>query len=463
MSHDRKRRRSANTGMRLKSRPKAKLYEKTVIDFAAKENGRFFVLSTDNTFVRTLRATLNKELVIGSDHIRAMSEEEKLLLELKSPLYKDKKILLMVERVLDGRNTLSLIQKLKILFDNLQVIVLTTEVEKNTLVLLHEIGVSNFITKPVSMDTLIEKIAFTIRPQGKIGQYIDQAKDYLSRKKFDEAIAMADRVLELKPGSAAGLMVKGDSLRAQAKFDQAVTCYQEASANATMYLEPLKRLASIHKDEGRMEEQLEYLEKLDTLSPLNVERKIDMGEIHVNFGNKERAHELFEEAVKNATREAMCIIEDVRSAIAERVLDKDPAMAEVFFRSILDAKADNLHKSDLGVFNRLGIALRRQGRWQDAVTEYDRALEISPDDENLLFNKAVAYAEGSSYPGAVKAVEKALAINPDFYTDSCVLSFNIGIMYYNAKRPKEAKRFLENALVVDPGHDGARKLLESLR
>jgi len=463
MRQNRKKKQNRAGDMRLKGNPKAKMYEKTVVDFAAKENGCFFVLSTDNTFVRTLRTTLNKELVIGSDLIRSMGEEEKLLQELKSPLYKDKKILLMVERVLDGRTTLSLIQKLRILFDNLQIIVLTTEVEKNTLVLLHEIGASNFITKPVSIDTLIEKIAFTIRPQGKIGQCIDQAKDYLARKKFDEAIAMADRVLELKPGSAAGLMVKGDSLRAQGKFDEAVTCYQDASANAAMYLEPLKRLASIHKDEGRMEEQLEYLEKLDKLSPLNVERKIDMGEIHINFGNKDRAQALFDEAVKNATREAMGLIEDVRSAIAERVLEKDPSMAEAFFRSILDAKADNLHKSDLGVFNRLGIALRRQGRWDDAVKEYDRALEISPEDENLLFNKAVAFAEGSRYVDAVRAVEKALAINPDFHSDSCVLSFNIGIMYYNAKRPKDAKRFLETALVVDPSHEGARKLLESLR
>lgn len=463
MAQERKRKQSARGGMRLKENTRGKLYEKTVVDFAAKENGCFFVLTSDNTFIRTLRTTLNKELIIGTDSIRTLNEEEKLLQELKSPLYKDKKILLMVERVLDGRSTLSLIQKLKILFDNLQIIVLTTEVEKNTLVLLHEIGASNFITKPVSIDTLIEKIAFTIRPQGKIGQYIDKAKDYLSRKKYDEAIAMSEKVLDLKPGSAAGLMVKGDALREQGNFKEAVSCYEEASANAAMYLEPLKRLASIHKDEGRLEEQLEYLEKLDKLSPLNVERKIDMGEIHISFGNKERAQELFEEAVKNATREAMGIIEDVRSSIAERVLDKDPAMAEVFFRSIIDAKADSLHKSDLGVFNRLGIALRRQGRWDDAVKEYDRALEINPEDENLLFNKAVAFAEGSRYVEAVKAVEKALAINPDFHSDSCVLSFNIGIMYYNASRPKEAKRFLETALVVDPGHEGARKLLESLR
>lgn len=447
--------------MALKANNRIRTYEKTLVDFVAKDDGVFYVLSHDHNFIKMVRSLLNKELVIGTDRIVAHSEEAKLLSDLKTPMYKEKRGVLLIERMLHNRSTIGFIRNLKAMHENMHVIVLTAEVERQVLILLHEIGVSNFITKPVSMNTLIEKIAFTIRPQGKIGQYIDKAKEYFQKGMYDQSIELSNKILEIKPGSAAALMIKGDALKLLGQAEQAEAAYMEAHEGATLYLEPLKKLAELHREQGDLEKQLAFLKKLDKLSPLNVERKISMGTIHMEFGDSDKAEEMFDQAVVSAKKEAQLMMEEVKRSIAEKCIDKAPDVAERFFRSILESKGGALRKSDIETFNRLGIALRRQGRWEDAVTEYEQALKINPEDENLLFNMAVALAEGSKHAESVKELERVLAINPEFGNSSPVVSFNMGVMFSNARQPQKALRFLHRTLKLDPSHQGAKRMLST--
>ena len=129
--------------MALKSSSKFRLYEKTIVEFAAKKDGYFFALSHDQNFVRMLRQLLNKDLVIGMDRIRVVQEEPRLLKEMKA-LEKvtqgNHKTLVFIERVLHSRSTLPFIKNLKSLYDDIHVVVLTTEVERQVLILLHELG-----------------------------------------------------------------------------------------------------------------------------------------------------------------------------------------------------------------------------------------------------------------------------------------------------------------------------------
>lgn len=449
--------------MALKNTSKFRLYEKTIVEFAAKKEGYFLVLSHDQNFVRMLRQLLNKDLVIGMDRIRVVQEEDKLLREFKEldkVTQGNHNVLLFVERVLHNRSTLPFIKNLKSLHGDIHIVVLTAEVERQVLILLHEIGVSNFITKPVSVNTMIEKMAFTIKPQGKIGQYIDKGKEYLNKGLWDEAIAMSEKVLELKPGSSAGLMIRGDALKGKGEASSAEEAYMKAHKGASLYLEPLKKLAGLYREEGNLKKQLAFLKKLDRLSPLNVERKISMGEIHMEFGETDEAEKYFDEAVVNARKEAQLMIDEVSRSIAEKCIDSSPAMAEKFFRNIIDSKGGVLRESDIEVFNRLGIALRRQGRFDDAVTEYDQALGVCPEDENLHFNRAVALTEAARHGEAMNAMRRVLELKPDFGMQSPVLCFNMAVMFSNARRADEAETYLRRTLELDPGHQGAKKMLK---
>ena len=49
-----------------------------------------------------------------------------------------------------------------------------------------------------------------------------------------------------------------------------------------------------------------------------------------------------------------------------------------------------------------------QGRYEEAVADYDRALQIDPDDADALFDKAETLQKMGKFKEAEKLVEKAL-------------------------------------------------------
>jgi tetratricopeptide (TPR) repeat protein len=76
-------------------------------------------------------------------------------------------------------------------------------------------------------------------------------------------------------------------------------------------------------------------------------------------------------------------------------------------------------KKNVHVYNRLGIALRKQNKWKEAIEEYRKALQVEPENETVFFNLGTAYLEGDKIEGnkkkdALQSFNKALDINPDF-------------------------------------------------
>ncbi|MFH1090674.1 MAG: tetratricopeptide repeat protein, partial [Pseudomonadota bacterium] len=72
-------------------------------------------------------------------------------------------------------------------------------------------------------------------------------------------------------------------------------------------------------------------------------------------------------------------------------------------------------KSDtINVYNSLGIIYRRQGRLDDAIEQYQKALRVHPRDEHIYYNLARVYLEMNDFENSEKALKTALEINPEF-------------------------------------------------
>src|SRR5660398_150697 len=59
-----------------------------------------------------------------------------------------------------------------------------------------------------------------------------------------------------------------------------------------------------------------------------------------------------------------------------------------------------------------GFALNRLGKYQEAITAFDKALEIDPQDRTAWNNKGLALANLGKYQEAITAYDKALEIDP---------------------------------------------------
>ena len=437
-------------------------YESVIVDFI-KQNGRFIVTTDDQSFTALLRSVLLKRLALADYELMTavpeLSQTLRVLRETDAAGYRP---FLLLERRMSGQDSSFLVKQFKEAFPSLLLLILTVDVERHRIMYLHELGADNFIAKPVSANTLVEKLAFTIQPQNKLGKVIDLAKQLLQRGLPEKAKLAAAKILEMKPDSPAGLLVLGDAEMAMGNMEAAKKAYLLASENADLYLEPLRKLAALAEHTGNTEEQLAYLEQLDRLSPLNADRKVDMGSINLNLGREEKAHDLFDAAVKQVSRDARGQISDMAERIATAYGEKDPARSESYLRKALDIKKDDLSREDVRVFNKLGISLRQQGKWQEAVDVYKRALKIAPEDENLLYNIAMAYWQGEQFREARLNMEAAYAINSKLPYAAATVAFNMGLVFKQGEVRDKARVCFEAALELDPDMVKAREALSAL-
>lgn len=77
----------------------------------------------------------------------------------------------------------------------------------------------------------------------------------------------------------------------------------------------------------------------------------------------------------------------------------------------LEAAFEKEHKH---LFNEFGIKLRKTGMLDQAVSYYNRALELSTRDEHLFYNLARAYMEKNDNTNAIDNLLQALKLNPAF-------------------------------------------------
>jgi tetratricopeptide (TPR) repeat protein len=69
------------------------------------------------------------------------------------------------------------------------------------------------------------------------------------------------------------------------------------------------------------------------------------------------------------------------------------------------------------------VILRKQGRLEEALRLYFKALELTPSDENLHFNIARAYFDQGEQEPACNHLNAALDLNPDFKPAQAFLAY----------------------------------------
>ena len=436
-------------------------YDLIVYDFFEKTHGAIVLISEDLLFKRTISATIFKVLSTKRDCFFASEGFQAGLKQIQALEKRNVETIVFIERVLGGHPTTDTIITLKRLMPDLKIIVLVGETKRENIAYFYEVGVANVIAKPASMNNIIEKLAFTVKPQGKLSELMTVGKKCLMAGRLMEAKQIADKILKIKPESPAGLMLKGDVFMAENDLDKALESFHKAHDSSQLYLEPLKKLVDAYQ--GHDDDQsMKFLKKLDKLSPLNAERKTQIGKLHVRRQEMEQAETYFDQAIETATREAMSLISAVAEEISEAVDHSSPKLAEKYLSKVLEAKQGTLTKEDITLFNRLGIALRGQGKWKEAMENYTNALKISPDDEGLHYNMGMAYFDGGDKRMAARCFEKALKINPDFYKASEAVAMNLGTIFSELKEYEWAIPCFESALQLNPGNDTARLKLDSI-
>lgn len=96
--------------------------------------------------------------------------------------------------------------------------------------------------------------------------------------------------------------------------------------------------------------------------------------------------------------------------------------------------------------NNLGDAFYQQGRMDEAIAQYQRALEIKPDNEKAHYNLGNVSRDLGRMNEAISRYQKALAINPN-YVEAIN---NLGVVFARQGRMEEAIAHFQKALIIKP-------------
>ncbi len=285
---------------------------------------------------------------------------------------------------------------------DIPIVMITAETTMDQIAEAGEIGVNGYIIKPFVSKILGAKILSVLQSRTNPPEHVKLIKAgeaLIKQGQFDLALEVFTESSKLHDTARIRVNI-GEAYEKMGKNDMASGSYQTAAEKNPVFLKAHVASTNLHMKTGNKDAALKSLENAIKISPRNTERQISAGKIYLVNGNHKKAQAAFEVAVK---------LEPAKGEeIAEELLKEGKAeLAETFFRNSLAADSGNAH-----IYNRLGIALRRQGKWFDAIEEYKKAIKIDPKDDVIYFNMGKAYIEGGNKDEAADSFKKALKINP---------------------------------------------------
>ncbi len=233
---------------------------------------------------------------------------------------------------------------------------------------------------------------------------------------YAEAEQAARRAVRLEPTQPAGYNILGLALVKRGKRAEALQAFQKAYELDPNDVDITLNLATEYDRQGRLDEALGLFQSALRLDPDSPEIHNNLGIVYAEMGRRQAA------------------IAEYRKSI-----QLDPTNADAF--------------------NNLGIALGMQGAGSQAIEAFKKALELQPGHAGALKNLGVTYLRMKEFSRAAEILQEVVKLGA---ADADVLT-NLGLAYIQTGRPREARRYWEQALSLDPNLEEPRKNLEILK
>lgn len=210
----------------------------------------------------------------------------------------------------------------------------------------------------------------------------------------------------IRSGQAA--LSKGDLESAEEAFEQALVKGGEGTVDAFCGLAQVY----LNKGEpGSAGRALKEAEKINSMArDVFKEREPEYLKEGYAFFKEEKLEE-----AKLAFESAVAVNPDSVAGYAGlgevlKAMGDDEAAAKAFEDALnIEKEPDDLH-----VYNRMGIAARKDKNYGVAVRSFDRALSFDQSDPVLYYNKAMVYVAKSEFEECRELLGKALELKPDF-------------------------------------------------
>ncbi|HEY2774186.1 MAG TPA: tetratricopeptide repeat protein [Candidatus Binatia bacterium] len=254
------------------------------------------------------------------------------------------------------------------------------------------------------------------------------------------------RGLAVNPDNAELHNALGWTLFQEGKTPDAVAEYRKALASDPNHVKALDNLALALVEQEQFDDAAANYRKSLELQP-KAEIYSDLGFILYRLGKADEAQADYKKAL---ALDAHCASAHFNLAVAS-VMSGNYADAESHYREALASKAN------AETYNGLGFALARQGRMDDAVEQYRKAVEADDKYVPAYNNLGDALARQGQLEEAEAAYRKSVGEKP-----SAAVYNQLGVVLARLGKKDDATRVFRDALALDGGNADAKKNLASL-
>jgi Flp pilus assembly protein TadD len=108
--------------------------------------------------------------------------------------------------------------------------------------------------------------------------------------------------------------------------------------------------------------------------------------------------------------------------------------------------------------NNLGQRYQKEGEYEKAIVEFEKALALRPNFAAALNNLGICYGHLKRYPEAERSFQRAIEVNPkDIFAMN-----NLAVIYLRTGRFDDARRYAGKALEIEPRYASAHFTLGSV-
>ena len=305
-------------------------------------------------------------------------------------------------------------------------------------------GLDDPTPPPPQVETVADGIATVL---------FDVAQILSGEEASEGSLFYAHLALWLNPEADEPRLLVGELLQRQGRPNAAIAAYRKVREDSPYHWSVGLRIASELQGQHRDEEAITLLEQLAAARPDRFEPYYELGNLHRGAERFEQAAEAYEEAVARLGPERTpWTLFYFRGIAYERTGQWEKAEAD--FNRALELEPEQPY-----VLNYLAYSWIEQERnLEEARKMLERAVSALPDDGYIVDSLGWVYYRLGRYGKAVESLEKAVALKPQ----DPVINDHLGDAYWRTGRKREARVQWRRALSLEPEAEEIPKIERKL-
>ena len=188
------------------------------------------------------------------------------------------------------------------------------------------------------------------------------------------------------------------------RTEEAIPRYQKVVELKPESLNDWKQLVSLYIKTGRDEEAVDTYDKILELDPNDMEAKRNQAQLLQSFDPEaalEKKIKLAEDEPENS---------QIRFELGKTFFDREEYETSMkYFGEFV-----SLVPNDVGAMDFIGTSLIRLERYNDAVTEYKKILDVDPQNKKVMTDISSCYKDLQNFRAARTYAKKATAVDPGY-------------------------------------------------